>query len=220
MIKIRDADPKAIMVGDAPAKAIYRGDRLVWISDNLPVGYTRCKYLRSDGAQLIDIGQYADFESRAVVTATRDSAANNCGWAFGYRGKDNGPNFTASVSVGANSGSSARFSNKSNDNKNPEVTIGQFVTLDLSKNGFFIDGVFMKAFYDADYFTTPSTIRLFGNAMYKLIGKISMFKLFNGERLLVYFVPALDSDGRPCMFDIVSKSPFYNIGTGEFTYEI
>jgi len=36
MIKVKGNDPKAIMVGDAPAKAIYRGEQLVWArNDNL-----------------------------------------------------------------------------------------------------------------------------------------------------------------------------------------
>ena len=28
----------------------------------------------------------------------------------------------------------------------------------------------------------------------------------------------LDKNGKPCMFDTVSKKPFYNQGTGEFLY--
>lgn len=32
------------------------------------------------------------------------------------------------------------------------------------------------------------------------------------------FIPALDPAGRPCMFDLVTRTPFYNAGTGEFLY--
>lgn len=31
-------------------------------------------------------------------------------------------------------------------------------------------------------------------------------------------IPCLDDNGRPCMFDRVSRKPFYNSGTGEFLY--
>lgn len=32
------------------------------------------------------------------------------------------------------------------------------------------------------------------------------------------FIPALDSTGAPCMYDIISQEPFYNSGTGDFIY--
>ena len=31
-------------------------------------------------------------------------------------------------------------------------------------------------------------------------------------------VPALDPTGTPCMYDTVSRKPFYNSGTGDFLY--
>lgn len=34
------------------------------------------------------------------------------------------------------------------------------------------------------------------------------------------FVPALDAQGRPCMFDLVEGIPYYNDGTGEFLYKL
>lgn len=32
------------------------------------------------------------------------------------------------------------------------------------------------------------------------------------------FIPALDPTGAPCMYDLVSKTPYYNAGSGEFLY--
>ena len=32
------------------------------------------------------------------------------------------------------------------------------------------------------------------------------------------FIPCLDSNNRPCMYDNVTQTPFYNQGQGEFTY--
>lgn len=36
------------------------------------------------------------------------------------------------------------------------------------------------------------------------------------ENLRHSFIPVLDAAGTPCMFDLVSKQPFYNSGTGQF----
>ena len=38
------------------------------------------------------------------------------------------------------------------------------------------------------------------------------------DQLVLDYVPAIDSTGRPCLFDKVSKTCFYNQGTVEFLY--
>lgn len=38
-----------------------------------------------------------------------------------------------------------------------------------------------------------------------------------GKSLTRRFIPALTPNGRPCMFDLVSRQPFLNSGSGEFT---
>ena len=38
------------------------------------------------------------------------------------------------------------------------------------------------------------------------------------DELIMNLLPCLDKNGKPCMFDTVSKQPFYNQGTGEFLY--
>ena len=30
------------------------------------------------------------------------------------------------------------------------------------------------------------------------------------------YIPAIDNDGKPCMFDLVTQQPFYNSGSGNF----
>ena len=44
------------------------------------------------------------------------------------------------------------------------------------------------------------------------------FRIYDNDNLIRYFIPALDPNGKPCMWDVVTKQPFYNQGTGEFTY--
>ena len=44
------------------------------------------------------------------------------------------------------------------------------------------------------------------------------FKIYEGTTLIQDYVPVLDSNDRPCLFDKVSKTCFYNQGTGEFLY--
>ncbi len=40
----------------------------------------------------------------------------------------------------------------------------------------------------------------------------------SNDELIMNLLPCLDKNGKPCMYDNVSKKPFYNEGTGEFLY--
>jgi hypothetical protein len=42
--------------------------------------------------------------------------------------------------------------------------------------------------------------------------------IFNNGLTKRHFTPALDPLGAPCMFDLVSRNPFYNAGSGDFIY--
>ena len=51
-----------------------------------------------------------------------------------------------------------------------------------------------------------------------LIGKVYFCKIYHQDNLVRDFQPCLDANGKPCMFDLVSQKPFYNVGTGSFTW--
>lgn len=49
-------------------------------------------------------------------------------------------------------------------------------------------------------------------------GKIYYARITQGENVVRDFIPVLDWDDRPCMYDKVTGELFYNQGTGEFAY--
>lgn len=53
---------------------------------------------------------------------------------------------------------------------------------------------------------------------YPFNGRKKYFKVWVNDELKCHLTPALDSTGAPCMFDLVSHTPFYTEGTGDFTY--
>lgn len=72
-------------------------------------------------------------------------------------------------------------------------------------------------------FTTGVNVQLFqmGNTTtdhYPARGKMSYCKLYDYGVLVHDFIPVLDWDMTPCMYDKVSGELFYNQGTGEFLY--
>ena len=50
--------------------------------------------------------------------------------------------------------------------------------------------------------------------------KIYYFKIFKNGMLVFDGIPALDENNKPCLYDKVTKKPFYNEGSGEFLYEL
>ena len=51
------------------------------------------------------------------------------------------------------------------------------------------------------------------------IGKIYYAKINNGQgEMTLNCIPCLDTEGVPCMFDLVSRKSFYNKGNGSFTW--
>lgn len=79
--------------------------------------------------------------------------------------------------------------------------------------------VFSKTFSVPD-FTSTVTMALFKAKPFNngFHGRIYSCKHYSGDELIQDFVPCLDSDGVPCMYDLVSKTAFYNQGTGSFTW--
>ena len=50
------------------------------------------------------------------------------------------------------------------------------------------------------------------------MGNIYYAKIYDGENLVRDFKPCLDADGVPCLYDLISKTAFYNQGWGSFTW--
>lgn len=70
-------------------------------------------------------------------------------------------------------------------------------------------------------FTTPTSMYLFaksnnGQADYFSKVKVKFFKIYDNGVLIQYLIPVFDKTLTPCMYDLVSKKYFYNIGTGQF----
>lgn len=74
-----------------------------------------------------------------------------------------------------------------------------------------------------DYFTTNQNLYLFGmnnrgSFTYELRSRMSRVQIFKLGVLVRDFIPVLDMNDTPCMYDKVTEEFFYNSGTGEFGY--
>lgn len=89
-----------------------------------------------------------------------------------------------------------------------------------SQQGFYVDDnlVYSGTKITSNY--NPLTLRLWKcyNGSYSFGNRKKWWRLtLNGE-VKHNLLPCLDTTGTPCMFDTVTKKPFYNSGTGDFLY--
>ena len=96
----------------------------------------------------------------------------------------------------------------------------------LNKDGAYIDNVLVWTPVNTPTsFASYSTIALFGAmegttpAIITGICRIYGCKIYDNDVLVREFVPALDQNNVPCMYDKINKELYYNAGSGTFLYQ-
>lgn len=204
--------------------------RLMMLRKNeggLPSGYTKLNYLEKNGhTQYINTGIIPQPEWTYEFDFERIGHFNYlCGSDLAY----NQGAFNVSIDLKTPTANEiglravnfgTLFSSKIIPQINKRMIItktpNQFI---IGSNIFNIEIGTVKAEYPLVIFTTnrngqPQVAEAYIQ-QYRLYG--FSIKKANDE-LIMNFVPCLDKNGKPCMFDTVSKQPFYNQGTGEFLY--
>ena len=204
----------------------------------LPAGYRRCSFLQSKG----DVSTY--FAIPAIDITNKPYVLLECMYpsyladtnTFGSILNDirfeNGIGWFGN-SFSYNYGNGYGGPNSSNDYPNAQTANGVFKASQLSgkrllfeyKNDtFYLDGIEQTIARESQYISgdlgIAQNVYLFGTnrgtTKRYFSGKIYRFFVENQIDL----IPTLDRNGIPCMFDLISKSTFYNQGTGTFGYEL
>ena len=191
----------------------------------LPSGYTAVDYLQSSGTQWIEMGVAPNQNTKAVLKIKINEFTRQGASLIGSRtdANSNDQFFTYLDYIGG-----GRFLFRMDGQ--PETIPWKGLTTDkiyiVTLSGTEMkaeleDGttVFSKTFSVSD-FTSTVTMALFKSKPFDngFRGRIYSCKHYSGDELIQDFVPCLDTGGVPCMFDLVSRKPFYNVGTGSFTW--
>ena len=196
-------------------------------SVGLPDGFTAVEYIQTSGSQRIDtgvkssasIGMSADF---CLVDA---SIIQNLTTVY-----DPYKNYQLMVLAASNYGSpddavwfvcgygAIQYFKKADTdrhvyhfNADGQYTVEmdgiQYKKADPSQTTFPADTLNLYLFVrNASFFDGYARMKLYSCAMY------------DGGRKIRDFKPCLDADGVPCLYDLISKTAFYNKGTGSFTW--
>lgn len=197
--------------------------KLRLVKDNrLPAGYTQVEYLESSRTQWIDTGinpenantKQVDIETNfAILTPTSDQYTGIFGAAvprFGFYARNNNMCF----------GYYAAFDNVHEIEYGKKYNLKYNVT--KSNQSATLDGVNVWTATRGELLQNTYTIGLFcrnySTPQWRNNARIYDLTIAIDGTLVRNFIPALDPTGTPCMYDLVTKTPFYNQGTGTFSY--
>ena len=196
-------------------------------SEQLPEGYTAVDYLQSSGEQWIEMG-IAPNQNTKVVLKIKINKFNGIN-GFTLIGSRTDANSNDQFTTYLDDYNGTRFLFRMDGQ--PQAISWKGLTTDkiyiVTLSGTEMkaeleDGtaVFSKTFSVND-FTSTVTMALFrskGVSAKYFPCRIYSCKHCRSDELSQDFVPCLDTEGVPCMFALVSQKPFYNVGTGSFTW--
>lgn len=195
----------------------------------LPDGYTAVNYLQSSGTQWINT-EYILQSSDTVELKAEYAQRGSLKYTTAYLcGSDKHVESGFSISEdGQGGGVRDAFGNgRNNSGVSPGIGIEFVVVSSISLLRVVVGETITEIPKGAQtytplnwpvyLFTTNRNKTAYGAAF---IGKIYYAKITNGQgEMTLNCIPCLDTEGVPCMFDLVSQKPFYNVGTGSFTWE-
>ena len=197
----------------------------------VPAGYTKCLYLQSNGTQRIDTGHIPDADTGVYIKAQHLSCGDHVtfgSWqsssAYYYAPRIN-TNSKAGVYSFGTTYQLSFYYDKGDDliyistmNLYNDRTVN-FWSEDTNWFGIIpvnFTATFTRPLWLFSYNMDNATI----NATYgKFGGRIYRAQITQGDTLVHDYVPCLDTNNRPCMYDVIEQKTLYNQGTGtDFEY--
>lgn len=230
MLKLGEKSIKSLYLGTKAISKAYWGDKLVFGGKN----YSELEYLATTGQQTNNTTTNASWIDIGVVPS--DNICIECRMAFTTL--ISGSSQEALFGVTATNGRMAwGFANLS-PQKNFYVGLGaqnltSTVERDTEIHTFKIDARNKTWQIDEETGSFTSSGSVSANLTIFLFGRhgsatgvnkpanarVYYCKIWDNDTLIRDYIPVLDKDNVPCMYDKVTKQFFYNQGTGEFLYE-
>lgn len=183
----------------------------------LPIGYTECEYIRSDGTQYIDTEVEPDQDTRVVIDFIGPVANTTARYIISAEGKGNAYQLMTQwggTQVYDYYGISSKVVN------GIDTTVR--VIIDKDKNILKANGV--TNISETRTFSIPYHMYIFaqnssGNTDKSRIAAMTLYscQVYNAEKIIRDFVPCKNPSGEVGLFDLVTDTFFGNKGTGTFT---
>lgn len=181
-------------------------------------GYTPIEYLESTGTQYIDTGYIPNQDTGIKTKGMFNSVINDQTYMFG-----SGQSYSSSTFEFYAWDQKLSFNYFNRYYEIDSIEVGDTVVIDWNKNIINYsknDGPYVEVVHQYGDFVSPYNMIVFGNQRPTVINagkvKIYYFKIYDNGTLVRDFIPVLDKDDVPCMYDLVEYKFYYNAGTGDF----
>lgn len=211
---------KSVMVDGAEAVKLMVDGAVAWERGGLPSGYQKCQYLQSTGEQWIDTMITPILGDEIVTVAGSNLSLGD----FRPLGSGSFNQVAITILSSFQSDIYYKYFQKASDAKYVSNRFfgNDFAlkTIKLDSFGLYIDGKHLGGIH-SDFLDADTTMYLFRNGN-RISGtsRISNFSIVRNGEKMIDMIPSIDQSGVPCMYDLISRQPLYNQGTGEFLYEL
>ena len=185
--------------------------------EGLPDDFTPVNFLQSSGSKYIDTGRKLTQDSDITIDFRIVGEINRNAGIFGSRESASKNNLALFQITSPNT-----FNGDFSEYLNHRFTTASSLErtkIRINKAGAWVNDILKKSWSDVADFETPTNGLIFDVGNNNWSGNKAVMRLYSytdgdAQRL----VPCLDTNGVPCMFDFVSQKPFYNKGSGSFTW--
>ena len=183
----------------------------------LPSGYTAVNYLQSSGTQYIDTGRKLTQDSDITIDFSIVGEIKRNAGIFGSR-ESASKNNLALFQVTQPNAFNGDFSEYQNHRLSVDSSLNR-IKIRMNKAGGWVNDILKKSWSNVANFETPTNGLIFdvGNNNWtnnKAVMRLYSYTDGDAQRL----IPCLDTNGVPCLYDLISKTTLYNQGTGSFTW--
>ena len=183
----------------------------------LPEGYTALEYIQSSGTQYIDTGRKLTQDSDITIDFSIVGEIKRDAGVFGSRESASKNNLTLFQNMDP-----IVFTGDFSEYKNHRFSVTSSLErtkIRMYKAGVWVNDILKKSWSDVADFETPTNGLIFDVGNNNWTGRKAIMQLYSytdgdAQRL----VPCLDTNGVPCLYDLIGKTALYNQGTGAFTW--
>ena len=186
----------------------------------LPEGYTAVEYIQSSGTQYIDTGRKLTQDSDITIDFSIVGKLYRSAGIFGSRESASKNNLTLLREF--RSVESSFFSGDFSEYQKHRFTAASSLErtkIRANKTGVWVNDILQKSWSDVADFETPTNGLIFDVGNNNWTGNKAVMRLYgyiDGDAQQL--VPCLDTDGVPCLYDLIGRTTLYNQGSGSFTW--
>lgn len=185
--------------------------------EGLPDDFTPVNFLQSSGSQYIDTGRKLTQDSDITIDFRIVGEINRNAGIFGSRESASKNNLALFQITSPNT-----FNGDFSEYLNHRFTTASSLErtkIRINKAGAWVNDILKKSWSDVADFETPTNGLIFDVGNNNWSGNKAVMRLYSytdgdAQRL----VPCLDTNGVPCLYDLIGKTALYNQGTGAFTW--